>query len=381
MKHYDAIVLGVGGVGSAALYHLARRGASALGIDRFTPGHDRGSSHGQSRLIRQAYYEHPDYVPLVQRAFALWHDLETECGQQLYHQVGLLQVGPPEGEVLRGVRASAALHGLPIENLSAREASERFAGFYVPDDCEAVFETRAGYLLVEQAVEAHTALAQQRGAELRVGETIVGWRCDDGTVQVTTDRETYRADRLIVSPGAWAGALLAQLGIAFEVRRKPLYWFRTRGETYRPERGTPGFLFDLPDGCFYGMPQIDALGLKAAEHSGGQAVADPLNVDRENHPDEERRVADFLTRHLVECTREVTQHAVCMYTMTADAHFVVDRHPEFPQVAFAAGLSGHGFKFTTVLGEVLCQLALDGRGALPIDFLSASRPALRGIGL
>jgi sarcosine oxidase len=377
MARYDAIVLGTGGVGSAALFHLARRGARVLGIDRFEPGHDRGSSHGQTRLIRQAYFEHPDYVPLVLRAFELWRELEELAGETLYNQVGLVQIGPAQGEVISGVRLSAHMHALPIEELTAVDCEARFPGFRVHESFRAIFEIRAGYLLVENCVRAHAAQAIRLGAELHTGETIRDWRPEGRGVVVETDRGSYEADRLVITAGAWASQLLGRLNIPLEVRRKPLFWWRTRGETYRAERGCPGFLYDLPQGCFYGVPQIDEAGVKASEHTGGTVVTDPLEVDRQLDPTEQARVAAFVGEHLCDATTDCTGHTVCMYTMTRDAHLVVDRHPEHPQVALAAGLSGHGFKFTCVLGEVLSQLALDGRTPLPIEFLSSTRPGLR----
>lgn len=377
MSHYDCIVLGAGGVGSAALFHLARRGARVLGIEQFAPGHDRGSSHGQTRLIRQAYYEHPDYVPLVQRAFDLWGELETLAGETLYHQVGLVQIGPGDGEVLNGVRASARQHRLDIDELSHAAAVERYPGFRIPENCQAIFETRAGYLMVERCVVAHAEQATRWGAELRSGETVRRWSPAGKGVQIETDRATYMADRLVVAAGAWSRQALDGLGVSLEVRRKPLYWWRVRDETYRAERGCPGFLFDLPQGCFYGFPQIDEAGIKVAEHSGGAAVPDPLQVNRDVDESDRQRVSDFVRDYLPHATTQCTDHTVCMYTMTADAHFIVDRHPEYPQVSFAAGLSGHGFKFTCVLGEALAQLALDGVSTLPIRFLSVNRPALK----
>jgi sarcosine oxidase len=376
MAAYDAIVLGVGGVGSAALFHLASRGARVLGLDRFAPPHDRGSSHGQTRLIRQAYYEHPDYVPLVQRAFNGWRALEAGSGETLYHEVGLLQVGPAAGEVVRGVRASAARHHLPIENLTPREAAARFRGFRIPDFCEAIFERRAGYLLVERAVQAHVNEALRMGATLQSGEEVRRWRVTGPGIAVESDRATYAADRLVVTAGPWAGQLLAELGIPLEVRRKPLYWFRTRGDAYLADRGCPGFLYDLPQGCFYGVPQIDSAGVKVAQHTGGPVVGDPLTVDRQLDARDQQPVADFVDAYLSEATTECTAHTVCMYTMTPDAHFVVDKHPVHAQVVLAAGLSGHGFKFTGVLGEALADLALAGQTSLPIGFLSATRPGL-----
>ena len=289
MTQLDTIILGIGGVGSAALFHCARRGVRVLGIDRFAPPHDRGSSHGDTRLIRQTYFEHPDYVPLVQRAFNLWQDLERRSGQTLYHETGLLQIGPAAGEVISGVRQSARLHKLGIENLSARDAAARFPGFRVPEYCEAIFERRAGYLLVERCVEVHIEQAVRLGAQVRTDEAVRGWRAEGDGVVVETDHGSYAAARLIICAGAWSAQLLGSLGIPLEVRRKPLYWWRTRGETYRADRGSPAFLYDLPDGCFYGFPQIDPRGVKVAEHTGGD-TADPDALDRELHPADQARI-------------------------------------------------------------------------------------------
>jgi sarcosine oxidase len=378
MEHFDAIVLGVGGVGSAALYHLTRRGQRVLGLEQFSVAHDRGSSHGQTRLIRQSYFEHPNYVPLVQRAFDGWRALEAETGADLYREVGLVQTGPPEGEVLRGVRASARQHNLPIENLSAREANERFAGLAVPEGCEAVFETRAGYLLVEECVRAHVAAATRLGAEVRTGQVVRSWKADGAGVLVETDGGSFRAGRLVIAAGAWAGQLLSGLGVRLEVLRKELFWFRTRSDVYRAERRFPGFLFDLPEGCFYGFPQIDDAGLKVAEHSGGAMVDDPATVDRNRSAGDLDRVARFVQRYLPEVTTECLSHAVCMYTMSPDGHFLLDRHPEYPQVVFAAGLSGHGFKFAGVLGEELARLAVEGKVDPRAEFLGLKRFSAAG---
>ncbi len=379
MKNYPAIVLGVGGVGSAALYHLARRGVAALGIEQFDLGHDRGSSHGQTRLIRQTYFEHPDYVPLVRRAFDGWRALQDAVGERLYHEVGLLQIGPPEGEVMRGVRQSARQHDVPIENLSAGETERRFPGLRVPEDCDAVYETQAGYLRVERCVLAHANEAVRLGAQLHTGETVRAWRAEGSGAVIETDRDHYAADRLIVTAGAWSAALLADLGVPLEIRRKPLYWFGTGSDVYRAEQGFPGFLYDLPEGCFYGFPQIDSAGIKVAEHSGGRVVADPLSVDREVDAEDQARVAGFVKRHLVQATTECLGHAVCMYTMSPDGHFLVDVHPRHPQVALAAGLSGHGFKFVGVLGEELARLACEGQVDAKAKFLGLGRESLHRV--
>jgi sarcosine oxidase len=374
---YDVLVLGAGGVGAAALYHQAPRGVRALAIDRFPPGHDRGSSHGDTRIIRQAYFEHSDYVPLALRSYALWTELEARRGERLFHQAGLLQIGPPEGPVVRGVLESAARHGLDVERLDAPAIAARFPGHRTPDGMCGVFERKAGYLRVEACVIAHAEAARQLGAELAIGEAATGWRATESGVEVTTDRGKYSAARLILTAGAWAPGLLAELGIRFEVRRKPLFWFATEGPLHRVEEGAPTFLYEMPQGIFYGFPQVDGHGVKVAEHTGGEPVADPLVVDRALRPGEERRVADFVGRQLAGVTTRLVRHAVCMYTMSPDEHFVVDRHPKHPQVVFAAGLSGHGFKFTSALGEALVEMSLDGRTTSPVEFLGCGRAGLR----
>ena len=372
MAGYDVIILGTGGVGSAAAYHLARRGARVLGIDRFAGGHDRGSSHGETRIIRQAYFEHADYVPLLLRAYELWRELEAGAGESLLRQVGLLQIGPPEGAVVRGVLGSARQHGLDVEQLSAADVHRRWQGFRVPEGYVGVFEAAAGYLRVERCVLAHLAAAQQHGAELRYAAAATAWRAGRSVSVTLESGEELTAAGLIVTAGSWAPLLLAELGAGLVVRRKHLYWFPAEAN-YHQDRGCPTFLFELPRGVFYGFPQIDALGLKVAEHSGGAAVADPLADERELDAADLARVEAFLASHLPGVGRPMQHRSVCFYTMSPDEHFIVDRHPQHENVLFAAGLSGHGFKFTSVLGEALADLALEGITKLPMDFLRLSR--------
>lgn len=372
MEHYDCIVIGTGGVGSAALFHLAQRGVRALGIDRFPPGHDRGSSHGNTRLIRLAYMEHPDYVPLLRRAYTLWADLSERCAQQLYTETGLLEVGPADGFMVPGVRASARAHGLTVDELSAAEAEQRFPGFRIPPSMTAVFEQQAGYLRVEACVVAHIDHAQQAGAQLCSNEVVRAWRADGRGVVVTTDRAEYAAERLIITAGAWAGQLLGELGIPFTIRRKSLFWYELDDPVY-DQSGCPCYFYETPEGNFYGFPPTDGFGLKVAEHSGGQSVSDPLGLDRSVYAHDQEQVERFLVSYLPGVSRRRQHHVVCMYTMSPDEHFVVDRHPEHPQVAFVAGLSGHGFKFASVLGEILSQLALDGQTPLATGFLGCQR--------
>ncbi len=368
MATYDAIVIGLGGVGSATLWRLAKRGLRVLGIDRFSPPHTLGSSHGETRIIRQAYFEHPDYVPLLKRAYTLWDELERETGMHLFHRVGLLQVGRGDGVVVPGVRRSAREHNLTIEDYSASEARWRWPLFEIGDELEVVYEPSAGYLRVEAAVKACLAAAQQSGAEVRTDALVTRWDVGREDVQVRVGAEVIHGRRLIITAGPWASELLTGLNVVLEVRRKSLFWFATNNVSAGQ---LPTYLFELPEGVFYGFPAIDGR-MKVGDHAGGTAVTDPLQVNRDIDPVEARAIEVFKHNHLPGA-EELRNHAVCLYTMSPDEHFILDNHPDDRRIAFAAGLSGHGYKFAPVLGEALADLALDGGSDLPIEFLGLNR--------
>jgi sarcosine oxidase len=373
MTTYDVIVLGTGGVGSAACWQLAKRGAKVLGLDRFPPGHDRGSSHGQTRIIRQAYFEHADYVPLLFRAYELWAELEQSTQQKLFEQIGLLQVGPPTGVVVPGVLKAAQQHDLNVEVFSAAESQRRFPGFVVPDDMQAVFELRAGYLRVEACVRAHCAAAVTCGAELRSGINVQSWSATAGSVTVRTDQGDFQAARLVITAGPWAADLLGRNIASLQIRRKHIYWFPAPSEDHQASYGAPTFLYELPEGVFYGFPAINADGLKCGEHSGGELAPDPLNDPRLPNAADEVAVSQFVRTYLPGIVPVARQRSVCFYSMSPDENFLLDRHPKHSNVCFAAGLSGHGFKFTGVLGQVLADWTVDGHTNLPIEFLSLNR--------
>ena len=374
MPAYDAIVVGAaGGAGSAATYHLARRGARVLGLDRFPPGHDRGSSHGETRVIRLAYFEHPDYVPLLRRAAVLWRELGERSGKRLLHEIGVVEIGPPDGEVVAGVLESARLHDLDVSVLTPRETMDRFPGLFVEEGLAAVYEREAGYLDVESCVIEHARLAQAAGAELVIGEEMETWEVTGGGVRVRTQRGTYAAAKLVLAPGAWAPAVLGDLGVRFETVAKILYWYDAPRAEHTPEAGCPVFLYELPQGVFYGVPRVSERGMKVAEHTGGRLTQHPLHDRHRPDPDERARVDAFVARHLPGAGPRVLEQATCFYPMSPDAHFVVGLHPGHPEVSFAAGLSGHGFKFTSVLGEILADLAIDGATKAPIGFLTVER--------
>lgn len=377
MQHHDVIVLGLGGVGSQALRALARRGARAIGLERHALVHDRGSSHGRTRIIRKAYFEHPDYVPLLERAYRGWAELEAERGRRLFERTGLLLVGPPEGSVVAGTRRAAAEHGLPLEVHDGGTLHQLFPGFRPREGALALVERDAGFLYVEDCVRAALEAATEAGAVARPHTPALGWEAGPGGVVVRTAQEELHAGALVLTAGAWAGALLPPLAPALQPQRKMQLWLSCAEPALSVEAGCPTWGFQEADGSFfYGFPSLEPGSLKLAEHGPGEPVADPSDLDRALRPADLPRVVDFAARRLRGVAPPVVRHAACMYTMSPDEHFVVDRHPEHPNVVLAAGLSGHGFKLATALGEILAELALEGRTEAPVGFLSATRPAL-----
>jgi sarcosine oxidase len=376
MDSYDVIVIGTGGIGSAAAFHLARRGARALGLDRFPGGHANGSSHGETRLIRKAYFEDADYVPLLERAYVLWRELEDLSGESLFRRVGLVEAGPSDGRLVGGVKGTAHRRELVVEDVARTDFGSRFPFALAPGKV-AVFEQEAGFLLVERCVLAHLRLAAAAGADIVTGEPVVSWRATGDGVVVETATGSYRAGRLVITAGAWAAGLLADLAVPLTVRRKHLHWYACGDPRYSANRGCPCFFYETPAGLFYGFPEVNGGGVKVAEHTGGIDIADPLADDKAVEPEDRARVEAFIGDYLPGVSTRPVRHAVCYYTMSPDEHFIVGRHPAHDNVAFVAGLSGHGFKFASVLGEVLAELTLDGAARQPIGFLSVGRFANR----
>lgn len=371
MRPYDAIVIGIGAMGSAALYHLARRGQRVLGIEQFHVAHDLGSAHGQTRIIRRAYFEHPDYVPLLNHAFQLWKELEQQTHRSLIEPVGLILIGPPHGEVITGVRRAASQYDLDIRTIEPSRFARQFPQLVLPPGTDVLNEPAGGFLRVEDCVRAHVEAATQAGAELVTGASVTGWSRDRSNLRVTTNRAEYLARKLVICGGAWAGKLLADLHLPLTVERKVQLWFDLADAT--AARELPVFAYDFGDRFFYGFPSLDGRSMKMAEHVAATSVSDPSTIDRNVHDEDTAPVQRFAQQHVRCAGTNVVEHSVCMYTMTPDRHFIIDRHPTDENITFAAGFSGHGFKFAPIVGAVLADLALDGRTSAPVDFLSARR--------
>jgi sarcosine oxidase len=370
---FDVIVIGVGGMGSAAACELARRGRRVLGLEQFTVGHDQGSSHGHTRIIRKAYYEHPDYVPLVQRAYQRWYDLEQRQGRHLLTECPCLSLGPPDGELIAGVRESAARHHLPIENLSAAEVRKRYPMFHVSDQTAGVLERSAGFLYVDECVQAYAREAKKLGATIREHEPVISWSAHGNAVVVETATNRYSAERLVLTAGPWMGRLLAALGARLTVMRQVVFWFGTRDDRLFRRDVFPVYIAETPDGPFYGLPMLDSHGVKVARHYGAPELQDPAAVDRNVSLADEAVVQRFLSSYLPAVEGPLGRASVCLYTLTHDRHFLIDVHPEHPNVVFAAGFSGHGFKFASAVGEILADLADEGKSRLPIDLFRLAR--------
>ncbi len=375
---FDVIVVGLGGMGSAAAAHLAARGARVLGLEQFTPAHARGSSHGDTRIIRQAYFEHPDYVPLLTRSFELFADLDAD-DPGLLVETGGLMLGTRDSQTVAGSLASAKRWDLPHELLETAEIRRRFPTFAPAAGTLALFEQRAGFVRPERTVLAHLARAAHRGADLRFDVQVRGWSATGAGVRVRTSAGEHRADRLVVTAGAWSPQLLADLGLPLVVERQLLFWFDpiANVEAFGVGRH-PVFIWEQPSGLqLYGFPAVDGPtgGVKVAFFRAG-GPADPDRLDREIHPAEVERMRVELARSLPGAAGEFQRGVACLYTTTPDEHFVITPHPQHPNIVVAAGFSGHGFKFVPVVGEILADLTLTGTTAHGLELFAPSRFAV-----
>ena len=378
-KHFECIVIGFGGMGSAALRYAAMSGRSVLGIDQHGPAHTHGSSHGQTRVIRKSYFEHPDYVPLLLESYELWDELNCRHRtnletKELLTKCGVLQIGPPQGQVVPGVLASADAHHLKVERFTSAQIGRRLPILNVPDDHEGVFEPEGGLLRVELCVAAFLKQAIVHGAELKSNTNVTHVeQADGGRLKVHTSDGEFTADQVIVTAGAWAGKILPDLNLPLRVLAKQQHWYQIDRVDNKLVNEFPCTFFERSDGSsFYVTPELDTLGMKVCEHSGGDEVNDLSQFSNELSETQKSRTDGFLSDYFHFTKSRLVHHSMCKYTMTPDSHFIVDRHPEIPQLVFAAGFSGHGFKFAPVIGKRLVGM-LDGETDPRFDFLTLDR--------
>jgi len=378
---FDVIVAGLGAMGSATAYHLAKRGAKVLGLEARTAAHDKGSSHGESRIIRQAYFEDPAYVPLVLRAYELWEELEAESTEDLLNITGGVAIGSLQSGLITGCLKSAHTYGLAHDLFNANEIKRRFPQFALAEDEVAFYEEKAGYLRPEECIKQHLRCASRRGADLRFEEPILSWTASESGegVSVITENQSYQAKSLVLSVGPWMNELVPDLPVPLTVSRRVMFWLRPTAQLSAfDKKAFPIFLWKPEQGpLFYGFPRIDEIGdPKVAIHSGDEDCT-PSTIDRSIHPRDVAAIRSAIEFRIPALNGEVSRAVTCMYTMTPDEHFIIDAHPRHPQVSIAAGFSGHGFKFSSVVGEILSDLATTRNTSHNIGLFSGSRVRLQ----
>jgi sarcosine oxidase len=370
---YDVIVLGLGGMGSATLFHLANRGVRVLGLERFDLVHEYGSSHGLTRIIRLAYWEHPSYVALLRRSYELWWELETRAGEQLLYITGSVDAGPPGSSIFQGALRSSELYGLPHEVMDGDELHRRFPGYGLPRTMQCLYQPDGGFLLPERCNVAHVAQALARGAEVHCREPVLEWGVAGEHVWVRTDRTRYEAGRLVICAGPWASKLIPELADLAVAERQVLAWLQPIHPEHFEVSTFPVFNLEVEEGRYYGFPSFLVPGFKFGKyHHMGENV-DPDTVNREPRPDDEELLRSFALRYFPHGAGPTLMLKGCLFTNSPDRHFILDLHPDHPEVAIAAGFSGHGYKFCSVVGEIMADLAERGESRHDIGFFRLGR--------
>jgi sarcosine oxidase len=355
---FDVAVIGLGAMGSAALLNLARAGVRAVGLEQFTPGHDKGSSHGETRIIRLGYFEHPSYVPLLRRTYQLWRELEAQAERPLLHITGIAEIGPPDGEVVAGTLAASREHGLPHEVLDAKQVMRRFPAFRIPEHYKGVVQPDGGFLDVEPSIAAMLKLAEAAGAKVQTNERVRAIKPSSQGVVVETDRGTIEAGAAVIAAGPWIKSLVPELPV--RVTRQVQAWFQAENAApFAPGR-FPVFLLESRHGVHYGLPPYSGSGLKVAKHHASDAAVDPDRADRTVSTADEAAIRDALADHIPAANGRMLAAKTCLYSVTPDHDFIIDTLPGHNNVTVASPCSGHGFKFAPVIGEIVAALATTG---------------------
>lgn len=370
----DVIVIGLGGMGSSAAMHLALEGAKVLGLEQFSPNHDLGSSHGSTRAIRLAYYENPNYVPLLKRSYHLWHDLEWRVGETLLEECGCLSVGHPNHEVIQGIIASSALHSLDVDFLTHGQLAEKYGFLNLPENYVGAFEKLGGYLWVDRCVRAFQKIASDLKAGLHFDTPVTSIQNVGKDIKVITPGGNHLARKVIITAGPWAANLIGAPGKCLSLMRQTTHWFMPEnpGDFFRDK--VPVFMVADQEGFFYGFPMVDPEGVKVARHYGQAEVHHPDEIIRGMLPEDEAALRVFLNRRIPALANAKSPLGkTCIYTLSPDRHFMVGPLPENPNILVGTGFSGHGFKFASVMGEILSQLACNQQVPLNIEFLNLGR--------
>jgi sarcosine oxidase len=377
---FDFIVIGIGSMGSAAAHVLAKQGYKVLGIDQFDPPHEFGSHAGQSRIIRKAYFEHPDYVPLLERSYELWENFENQTRQQYYYQTGIVYFGDAQHPTMMGVRTSADLYDVTVDVFDHKKSRLEFPQFRIPPSYQTLYEPEAGFIRPEFAIQNYLVEAQKAGAKLNTNEKVLSWSHNADGVTVKTSKAIYSASKIILTCGSWMKSLVPALETKLKVTRQTLAWISPKEPDAFALGNFPCWFIEDPElGMFYGFPVLPyenfggPIGLKIASHRPGEVV-EPGQVDTKTLVEEEQAIKTVLSKYFHNAGDEIISLKTCLYTYSPDENFIIDILPGSEgRVVIAAGFSGHGFKFVPVIGEVLADLAIRGESKLPIEFLRMAR--------
>jgi sarcosine oxidase len=377
---FDAIVIGIGTMGAPACYYLAKRGYKVLGIEQFDITHEFGSHAGQSRIIRKAYFEHPAYVPLLNKAYENWKTLEDETNEQVYYQTGVAYFGRHDETILKGVKLSSDQYNIPVEKIDIASSKKRFSQFTIPENFDTLFEPEAGFIMPEKAIKLYTGQAIKHGAGIHTHEKVMDWKKTGNQIVVNTAKNSYYCNRLIITAGAWSGNMIPGIAGKIEVTRQFVAWVKPKKwEDYTLNNFPCWLIDDEKPGCYYGFPILppdkfgEPHGLKIACHYPG-SVTNADNVNRQNTEEDIENIRYALDKYLPGTFNGLVTTKTCLYASLPDENFIIDKLPGFEDhVTIACGFSGHGFKFASVVGEVLADLALEGTTQQPIEFLNARR--------
>jgi sarcosine oxidase len=371
---YNTIVIGMGGMGSAAAYHLARRGQRVLGLEQYDVPHDQGSSHGYTRIIRMAYYEHPSYVMLLRRAYELWREIEERSGEQLLHITGSIDAGAADSWVFKGALQAAMEHELEHEVLTGLEMAEQFPGYRLPPELLGLWQPDGGFLAPERCIVAYVFEAMRLGAEIHGRERVLRWEpLGDEGVRVYTDRDVYEADSLVITAGAWNDDMLDFLAGLAVPERQVLAWFQPQRPEHFQQDNFPVFNLITDEGRFYGFPIHGVPGFKIGRYHHFEESGPASEIDFEVYPEDEAMLRDVTSRYFPDGVGPTMTLKACMFVNSPDGHFLLDLHPRYPQVSYASACSGHGFKFASVIGEILADLAIHRQTRHGIDLFSHER--------
>ncbi|MEQ7790391.1 N-methyl-L-tryptophan oxidase [Staphylococcus nepalensis] len=379
VNHYEVIVVGAGSMGMSAGYYLAKNGVKTLMIDAFDPPHENGSHSGDTRLIRHACGEGLEYVPLALRAQTLWDELQNETNERIFSNTGVITFGQSDSLFVQTAIDGGRKYNLNVETLSADEINERWPGITIAPDQMGCYEPEAGVLFSQNCIRTFKRLALNHGAELKTNSPVMNIDMFDDVVNVQTNSNTFTANKLIITGGAWNKKILDDLGLQLQLQpsRQTIAWFDSDDILYKSD-GFPGFFADVPSGVYYGFPSIDGTGLKIGRYDNGDPI-DPMYYNKVfgAYEKDENDISHFLNQYMQQAYGNINVGKTCMFTNTLDENFVIDKHPRYEHIVIAGGFSGHGYKFSSAIGEVLYELVTKGKSTQDISLFKITRPSLQ----